>query len=250
VAAKTSRPANRVLSGLSDNDFALLAPQLIPTSLKRRQQLQASSQDVQTVYFLERGIASVVVFTGKTRRVAEVAIVGVEGIVGLPVILDGRRSSCEVFMLLEGSGQRISADDLRAAINQSPTLLKCLLRYAHAFAVQSGYAALANAHGSVLERLARWLLMAHDRTRGDKLVLTHECLSATLAVRRASVTMALKALRHQGAIEVSRGCITVMHRRRLEACANGLYGAPEAELERLFPLSAAAVIPFARAASV
>jgi CRP-like cAMP-binding protein len=108
-----------------------------------------------------------------------------------------------------------------------------LQRYAHAFAVQAAHTALANAQGKIEERLARWLLMAHDRTTGDSLHLTHEFLALMLGVRRAGVTTALHALESNALIENSRGSIVILDRAGLEASANGLYGVPEAEYERV-----------------
>jgi Crp-like helix-turn-helix domain len=139
-----------------------------------------------------------------------------------------------VFMQVEGNGQRISADNLRAGMDQSITLLRCFLRFAHVFAVQSGHTALANAEGNIEERLARWLLMTHDRIECDTLPLTHEFLALTLGTRRAGVTTALGHFEHKGVVTTARGAATVQGREGLEECANGLYGAPEAEFERLF----------------
>jgi hypothetical protein len=88
---------------------------------------------------------------------------------GIPVILGTDRSPCDIFMQIEGRGQRISSDNLRSCLDQSPTLLRCLLRFTQSFIRQSAYTALANAKGKIDERLGRCLLMTHDRTEGDKL---------------------------------------------------------------------------------
>jgi CRP-like cAMP-binding protein len=119
-------------------------------------------------------------------------------------------------------------------MDESVTMLRCFLRFAHVFAVQSGYTALANAQGKIEERLARWLLMVHDRMERDTLELTHEFLALMLGTRRAGVTMALGHFEHKGVIETARGAVTVKDREGLIECANGLYGVPEAEFERLF----------------
>ena len=102
------------------------------------------------------------------------------------------------------------------------------------FNVQSNYTALANAHGKLEERLARWLLMSQDRIADDELVMTHEFLALMLGVRRAGVTVALQHFEGRGCISTARGTITIKDRDGLEESANGLYGAPEAEYERLF----------------
>ena len=87
------------------------------------------------------------------------------------------------------------------------------------------------------QRLARWLLMCHDRVNGDELPLTHEFLSIMLAVRRAGVTEAIHVLEGAGIIRARRAFITILDRERLEETAGESYGVPEAEYERLIPRS-------------
>ena len=207
----------------------------MPVTLGFRQRLQLSNRRVKAAYFLDSGIASVVAVATGSRSQAEVAIVGWEGMTGLPVVLRAGRSPCEVFIQVEGHGQCIQADDLLSAMSQSAALQDTLLRFAHVFTVQSGYTALANAHGKIEERLARWLLMAQDRIANDELLLTHEFLSLMLGVRRAGVTVALQHFESGGLIAANRGSVIIKDRDGLEESANGLYGAPEAEFERLFP---------------
>lgn len=108
------------------------------------------------------------------------------------------------------------------------------LLYAHAFLLQTGYTAMANGRAKIEERLARWLLMAHDRIDGDTLTLTHEFLSVMLGVRRPGVTHALNLLERVGLIHATRGIITVIDREGLEENSNGAYGTPESEFNRLF----------------
>jgi CRP-like cAMP-binding protein len=225
---------NRILRALSNADLALLQPHLEHAPLKFRQRLQSSNRQIKTVYFPESGIASVVAISGGEHRQAEIAIVGREGMTGLAVVHGADRSPCETFIQVAGEGQCISAEDLRAAIDKSVTMLKSFLRYAHVFGVQSDYTALANARGNIEERLARWLLMSHDRGEGDRMLLTHEFIALMLGVRRAGVTGALQGFEGKGLVATARGSVTVKDRDGLKDCANGLYGAPEAEFKRLF----------------
>src|SRR5689334_20408258 len=176
---------NRILDALSNSDFAILQAHLQPVRLKCRERLQSANRQVRDIYFPASGLASVVATAGSERRQAEVAVIGREGMTGLPVVLGTDESPCDVFVQIAGEGHRIAADKLRAAMLQSVTLLGCFLRYAHVFIVQSGSTALANARGKLEERLARWLLMAHDRTDGDQLLLTQEFLALMLGTRRA-----------------------------------------------------------------
>jgi hypothetical protein len=168
------------------------------------------------------------------RRQAEVAVVGFEGMAGLALVHGSLRSPCEIFMQVEGEAQCISADTFCRALEQSRSLLKRCLWYAHVFGVQSAWTALANAHGKIEERLSRWLLMAQDRLQSEKLLLTHEFLSIMLGVRRAGVTAGLQELERRSLIATARGQITIRDRDGLVETANGLYGTPEAEFERLF----------------
>jgi len=132
---------------MSNADLVLLQPHLEKVPLKFRQRLQSSNRTIRNVYFPESGIASVVAVGGGEHRQAEVAAVGREGMTGLPVVHGTDRSPCDVFIQVEGDGRCITADKLRKVRDQSITLLRCLLRYAHAFGIQSNYTALANARG-------------------------------------------------------------------------------------------------------
>jgi CRP-like cAMP-binding protein len=107
-----------------------------------------------------------------------------------------------------------------------------LLRYAHVFMVQVAATALADGRYSIEQRLARWLLMCHDRN-GDDLALTHEFLALMLGVRRPGVTESLHILEGERMIKAQRGLITILDRQKLEARAGDSYGTPEAEYERL-----------------
>jgi CRP-like cAMP-binding protein len=227
-------PRNRILNAMSNTDLALLQPHLEAVPLKFRQRLQSSNRSIINVYFPESGIASVVVVGGGEDRQAEVAVVGREGMTGLAVVHGTDRSPCDIFMQVEGDGQCIAAPKLREAIHQSASLLRCLLHYAHAFGIQANYTALTNARGCIGERLARWLLMARDRLDSDEMILTHEFIALMLGVRRAGVSEALQDFEKRGLVETARGSVTILDRHGLEECANGLYGPPEAEYERLF----------------
>ncbi|WP_159979165.1 MULTISPECIES: Crp/Fnr family transcriptional regulator [unclassified Novosphingobium] len=163
----------------------------------------------------------------------EVGISGRDGVIGMPLVLDSDRSPHRVFMQVGGEGFRIAAEPLQDAIDQSPSLRKLLLRYVQAFSVQQAYTALSNAIHTIEERLARWLLMTHDRQDSDDIALTHEFMSLMLAVRRPSVTIALHSLEGLGFIKASRGLVVIRSRNDLEEFAGMAYGIPEAEYKRL-----------------
>jgi CRP-like cAMP-binding protein len=142
---------------------------------------------------------------------------------GLAVVLGGDRSPNENFMQVAGEAKRISSTKLRAAMKQSRSLHGVFLAFTRGFMNQVSNTALSNGTASVEERLARWLLMAHDRLAGDEITLTHEFLSLMLGVRRAGVTVALNALERRALIRLGRGQIFVVDRKGLKRDANGGY---------------------------
>ena len=119
------------------------------------------------------------------------------------------------------------------APRESPSLRASLLKFVHAFMIQTTHTAVVNACAKLDQRLARWILMADDRVDGSRLPLTHEFLSLMLGVRRAGVTEALHALERKGLISSSRGALLVPTRKGIERSAGGTYGVPEKELRRL-----------------
>jgi CRP-like cAMP-binding protein len=215
---------NRLLAALSPPDLALLRPDLEPTPLALRQILETANEPITHSYFIEHGLASVV--AGRRKRI-EVGLVGFEGMTGLAVVLGSDRSPNENFIQVAGEGSRIASDKLRAAIGRSQSLQRVLLEFANTFLNQVSTTALSNGTASIEERLARWLLMAHDRLEDDEIPLTHEFLSLMLGVRRAGVTVALNALERKGVTRLMRGHILIMDREELKETANGIYDEPE-----------------------
>jgi len=215
----------RMLSRLSAADIALLKPDLEAVELQLRYVLEAANEPIQHSYFIEYGLASIVAANGHKRL--EVGLIGCEGMTGLPIVLGNDRSPHETFMQVAGNGVRIPAQKLREAIAQSRSLELALLAFAHRFLNQTASTALSNGTATLEERLARWLLMANDRLRGDEVPLTHEFLSLMLGVRRAGVTVALHYLEQRALIRLARKQIVITDRKGLEAAANGTYHTPE-----------------------
>jgi CRP-like cAMP-binding protein len=223
---------NRLLASLSTDDFDLLRPHLESVTLGLRKNLETPNRRIEAVYFPEAGFASVVAVQSNGKQV-EVGLIGREGMTGLPIVLGNHRSPHATYIQASGKGQRIPATELRKATQTSVSLRDSLLKFVQAFGVQTTHTAICNVQSRLDVRLARWLLMAHDRIGDDTLTLTHEFLSIMLGVRRPGVTEALKALREQGLISYGRGHITVTNRKGMERTAGGAYGTPEAEYRRL-----------------
>jgi CRP-like cAMP-binding protein len=204
---------------------------IVPLPLSIRLVLEPANKPIKHNYFIASGLASVIAI-GKNGHRLEVGIIGRDGMTGLPVVLGNDRSPNETFIQVAGTGSRIAADDLRQAMRKSASLTRLLLNFVNAFLIQTSHTALSNGTATIEERLARWLLMAHDRLDGNEVPLTHEFLSLMLGVRRAGVTMALNQLDRKGVIRLSRGRIEIVDRTGLINKADGSYGIPEAMTRR------------------
>jgi CRP-like cAMP-binding protein len=222
---------NYLLAALAPDDVARLEPHLEPVTLGVGDNLSVPNKPIEHVYFPESGIGSMVAITGEHR--IEVGLFGRDGLSGTPLLLGSDRTPHEVFVQVAGQGLRMPSNALREVVGQSPALLGLLLRYVQAFTVQTAYTALSNGSETIEERLARWLLMSHDRVDGDELPLTHKFLSLMLGVQRTGVTLALHVLEGAQVISTRRGLITVVDRAKLEEVAGESYGVPEAEYTRL-----------------
>ncbi|OFX06440.1 MAG: hypothetical protein A3D94_22980 [Alphaproteobacteria bacterium RIFCSPHIGHO2_12_FULL_66_14] len=228
-------PRNRLLAVLPATDLSLLQPSLELVDLKARQVLEMPGAPLTHVHFVESGLVSVVGTAAPDHRI-EVAMVGHEGMTGLGVVLGDDRSLNEALVQSTGSAWRIATPALHKAMAASPTLTAALLRYVHVFVAQASQTALANGRGKLDERLARWLLMWHDRLHDDNLTTTHEFLALLLGVRRQGVTVALHDLEGRGLIRSTRSLVRILDRHGLQRAANGFYGAPEAEYDRAIGL--------------
>ncbi len=222
---------NRILAALAAADAERLYPHLEHVSLPLRHVLIEAHQPIEHVHFLESGISSDTATTGDGGEM-EVGIIGREGVVGVAVIHEMDSTSNRSFMQVGGDGLRMKASILHQAMQESASLRRVLNRYAHAFLAQASQSVGCAGRHKLDKRLARWLLTAHDRLDGDDLPLKHEYLGMMLGVRRAGVTVALKALQANGIIEQRRGRIIILDRPGLEAASCPCYGIVKAEYDR------------------
>ena len=227
-----SHIGNRLLTSLTPDDFTLVQPHLEAVVYELRHHLFKADQTISHVVFPEQGIASIVADTEEGRF--EVGLVGSEGLVGVPIVLGVDRSPHTCIVQAPIEALRIEADLLQAAMDQSNALRTLLLRFVHTFIVQVSQTAYANAGYSIEERLARWLLMTHDRLEDDDMPLTHEFLGIMLGTRRPGVTLAVQMLEGVGVIRATRGRITVRDRDKLEQIAGQSYGFAEKEYSNVF----------------
>ncbi|MCU6453255.1 Crp/Fnr family transcriptional regulator [Sphingomonas sp. A2-49] len=237
---------NTLLNALSDDDLALLKPHLIRVDLARGQVLVTPNTPIEHVYFPEGGVVSIVSIMAQSGRI-EAGIFGREGVSATCLLLGTDRSPHETFVQVNGSpALRIDADRYLAAVRQSESLRTMLLRYVQTVLVQTAQSMATNATQRVEARLARWLLMCHDRVDGDEIALTHEFMGMMISAERSGVTITLHILEGAGMIRSKRGLVMIRDRDKLEELAGDSYGLPEAEYRQLIgPLGPpSAVLPF------
>jgi CRP-like cAMP-binding protein len=228
----SSRLRNRLLAALSPMDLALVKPHLNPLAVAVRHEIERPNRRIDAVYFMDAGIASVVAVQADETQV-EVGLIGSEGMTGTAVVLGGDQTPHSTYIQVAGEARWIKADELRKAMKASESLYALLLKYVQVFMVQTTHTAIANARAQIDRRLARWILMAHDRTGDKALPLTHEFLALMLGVRRPGVTEALQSLKRRKFIETGRNQIVVLDRNGIEKMAGNSYGVPEKEYRRL-----------------
>ncbi|MBA3446433.1 MAG: Crp/Fnr family transcriptional regulator [Pseudaminobacter sp.] len=223
---------NSLLRKMSADDLRLIEPHLERCLLPLKMPLEGFKTPIDFIYFFEAGIGSIVAGIPKGRE-TEVGLIGFEGMTGSAIVLGDHRATHDCYIQLAGQGFRMPVEALSEALSKSPTLRLFLLRFVHSLFTQTGYTALVNARSKLEDRLARWLLMCDDRVEGDRLTITHESLAIMLGVRRPGVTVAIQILEGKGLIRASRGEILIRDHEGLIALADGGYGEPEAEYQRL-----------------
>ena len=215
---------NRLLARLPETGLDRLRGHLEPVAMPVPKVLEAANEPITHVYFPSSAITSVVAGAGEER--IEVGLIGRDGMTGVNVVLGADTTPHECFVQIGGDGYRIAVAELRSALEAEPGVRKHFLLYARSYMLQTAQTALANGRCTIEERLARWLLMSHDRLDGDDVRLTHEFLSLMLGVRRPGVTLALQSLEAADLIRNTRGCITIRDRAKLEEIAGRAYSSP------------------------
>lgn len=224
---------NRLLRALAREDYALLQPHLTRVPFAIGDEVAESGRPIEWVLFPEGGIAGILDGAEAGRRLA-VGLVGREGMLGWPLLLGEERWPHDVAMRAEaGTALRVPATALLAAVEQSPALHRTLLRFAHVFGLQVAQSVCSALLHPVDRRMARWILLYHDRVRGDEICMTHEEFRLMLGVRRSSVTDALHRLEAERAVRGLRGRVVVRDRERLLDLTRETYGKPEAAYLRL-----------------
>jgi CRP-like cAMP-binding protein len=225
---------NRLLAALPRVALERVLPDLELRRFEMRQVVQARRQPLSQVVFLLSGVASMISM-GDAGQSVEVATIGREGIVGLPLFLGGTAAAIEVFIQVPGEGVCLPAVAFERHVAREPALLRTLLLYTQALLAQVAQCSACNQHHSIVQRCARWLLQTHDRVRGNEFPLTHEFLGLMLGVRRASITETAAALQERDLIRYRRGRITVLDRVGLEKVSCDCHRLISREFDRLLP---------------
>lgn len=223
---------NGILAALPREVCERIVPHLLIKKLAVRDVLQARGVVLEQVVFPLTGVASMV-STGHGGGSVEVATIGCEGMVGLPLLLGGESASAEVFVQVPGEGLFMTAAHFERHVESERSLMRALLLYTQALLTQVAQCSACNNYHEAPARCARWLLQTHDRVKGDRFPLTHEFLGLMLGVRRATVTTTAQVLQKRGLIRYRRGIVTVLNRSGLERSTCECYRLINNEFVRL-----------------
>ncbi|HUQ75406.1 MAG TPA: Crp/Fnr family transcriptional regulator [Burkholderiales bacterium] len=232
--ASASPSDNRLLAAMPGADYEALLPELEHVAMPLGQAMYESGGPQRYVYFPTSSIVSLL-YVLNNGATAEIAVTGNEGMVGVSLFMGGETTPSRAVVQSAGHGFRLRAVALKKEFERGGPLQHLLLRFTQALITQMTQTAVCNRHHSVDQQLCRWLLLSLDRLPANKLVMTQELIANMLGVRREGVTEAASKLQADGLIEYSRGKITVLDRKGLEARVCECYAVVKREYDRLLP---------------
>jgi len=232
VAPSPPLLGNRLLDALPAEIRAALAPHFTTIDLPFEAVIHEPGAKLEHALFPTEGMISVIAAMGNGALV-EIGIIGNDGMLGVSLVLGDERPPQMAMVQMKGRALQIESDMLLKQVAAFPALQKRLLRYAQANLSSTAQSVACNRLHLLEQRCARWLLVAHDRSPGDTLHLTHELLSIMLGVRRPGVTVAAQALQSAGVISYNHGEINILDRQGLEAASCECYRANAEETARL-----------------
>ncbi len=222
--ADGKRVRNWILNNVPDVEFRNIRPHLEPLSLSPGTTVLRQDSEVAYAIFPNSGLLSLVVMMREGRS-SEISIAGCEGMVGIGLLGDLRRSAHSVVVQVEGDGLRLSADRLHYFLNHAPVFRRLTTRFGVIqLMLVSQTAACSRVH-PVEKRLARWLLLCQDRLSSDTIRITHDFLATLLGTDRPSITLAAQKLQSEGMIQLARGHLKVLARQQLEQFSCECYAA-------------------------
>jgi len=207
---------------------------LEPVTLKQGQVLQESGIALTHAYFPTSAIVSLIYLSGNGDS-GGIAVIGNEGVVGIPLIMGGGSTPSRAVVQNAGDGFRLSASVFREEFARSESVRRSLLLYIQALIAQMAQTAACNRHHTINQQLCRWLLLCLDRLRSNEIAVTQELIAQALGVRREGVTEAALTLQRAGLISYRRGHIAVLDRAQLEQRSCECYAVVKAEYDRLLP---------------
>jgi CRP-like cAMP-binding protein len=214
--------ANSVLAALPRTDYEQLLPGLEPVALKLGEVLHEEGVPIRYVYFPVDCVASLLTRT-EGQRTAATGMVGYDGMVGMSLVYGVDASSVRAQVLAAGTAMRMPAERFQDEFRRCLPLQRELYRYAYVELVQARQAVACISSHHLEQLLARMLLMISDRSGSQDIFLTQEYLAGTLCARRVSITLAAATLRSRKLIRYSRGTISIVHRKGLEAASCSCY---------------------------
>ncbi|MCA1567967.1 MAG: Crp/Fnr family transcriptional regulator [Acidobacteria bacterium] len=225
---------NRLLAALPKEEYGRLEPYLELVRVEFKQLLIEPGVPIPYVWFPHDFVTSDVVEMADGSAV-EVGTIGNEGMAGTPLFLRERTTTAKAFAQVPGAGMRMRSEDfIREVIDRGGPLHDLLHRYTHAFLSQISQTAACNRLHTAERRMCRWILMMHDRVKEDRFPLTQEFMSLMLGVTRQSVSATASELQEAGLITYTRGMMTVLERRALEASACECYERIRQQFDRIF----------------
>jgi CRP-like cAMP-binding protein len=223
---------NRLLAALPPSEYRRLLPKLETVSLSLKQRIYESLRTIDYVYFPLNSVISIVAFMNDGTGI-EVATVGNEGMVGLPVFLGADKTPLVAFQQIPGESMRMESEVFTKEIKRNGPLTAILHLYTQTLIVQIAQGTACNRAHSVAQRCARWLLMTHDRVgRRQRFLITQEFLGQMLGVRRAGVSEVASAFRKSKLIDYKRGMIHILNRKGLEKRTCECYWVIKNEIDR------------------
>ena len=236
ASASNTPKDNQLLAALPGASLEALLPSLEAVPLPLGMVVYESGGEQRYVYFPTSSIVSLLYVLADGSS-AEIAVTGNEGVVGISLFMGGETTPSRAVVQSAGHGYRLRGDVLRREFESGGALQHLLLRYTQALITQMTQTAVCNRHHAVDQQLCRWLLLSLDRLPGNELVMTQELIANMLGVRREGVTEAAGKLQEEGLIRYSRGHITILDRRQLEARVCECYAVVKREYDRLLQSS-------------
>jgi CRP-like cAMP-binding protein len=213
---------NSLLAAIPRKAYRQLLEGFEPVSLSFGEVLYEPGQAIRHVYFPSSSLVSLLTLADG-HLALEVGLIGRDGMVGIPIVLGHKNSPVRALVQGSGTAMRMASAHFLRLFRLNRSLQDSLYRYTYALMAQISQTAACNRFHVVESRLARWLLMTHDRVESDHFRMTHQFLGHMLGVRRVGVTKAAQSLQKGDLIRYSRGDITVLDRKGLEAAACDCY---------------------------